>query len=209
MAGQPLSDDDVMAAHQHRFTAPWCRPPAPASTSDVTGPPGSTDPALSYLADLLADTREELTRADSKASLLLAAVGVILGALIAGLAGSNWTPLALDSRIQWAWWLGVAAAVAGVLSIAASVYPRIFQPRIPHPGVPAYYGDVAACRSVEAFRNAIGNVPIPKDRLINQAFVLARIVQRKYVLLRRGLCCLLLAISACTLAVVLNTLISR
>jgi MFS family permease len=201
-----------MPAYQARLTALWHRPLAsapPGPTSHAGEPPGTADPALSYLADLLADTREELTRADSKASLLLAAAGVILGALIAGLAGSNWTPLDLDSRIQWIWWLGVAAAAAGVLAIAASVYPRIYQPRIPHPGVPTYYGDVAAYRSVEAFRNSIGEVPLPKERLINQAFVLARIVQRKYVLLRRGLCCLLLAISACTLAVVINTLLSR
>ena len=82
-----------------------------------------------YLADLLADTREELTRVDSKAALLLAASGVIIGALLAGFFGGRWTPFDLSSKVQWLWWLGAASAAFGLFSIAAAVYPNIHQRR--------------------------------------------------------------------------------
>jgi MFS family permease len=171
--------------------------------------PEVVDPTSTYLADLLAETREELTRADSKAALLLAASGVVIGALLAGLFGSKWTPFDLDSKIEWLWWLGVTSAAFGVFSIAAAVYPRIRRNGTTHAGVPAYYGDVAAYENIDAFRSAIETVPRPKERLIDQVFVLSGIVQRKYVLLRRGLRCLLLAILACTAAVMINIPLGR
>lgn len=173
--------------------------PTPATTAD---------PAMGYLADLLANTRDELNRADSKASLLLAAIGVIIGALIGGLAGSKWTPMALGSGEQGLWWAGVAAAAGGVSWIAASVCPRIHQSKTAHPGLPAYYGDVAAYQDIDAFRNAIVQVPDARERLINQTYVVSGIVQRKYLQLRRGLLSLLVAIVACSLAVAMNVLLS-
>ena len=203
-----------MPTRQRRFSALLRLPPSPArkdfpSVSSGPSSPEAADPTVSYLADLLADTREELSRVDSKAALLLAAVGVILGALIAGSFGGHWTPLDLNYGIQWMWWLGVTAAAFGILAIAASVYPRIHQSGTPRPGVPKYYGDVAAYENIEAFGQAIEKPPISRGRLINQTFVLSHIVQRKYVLLRRGLRFLLLAISACILAAIINIPLGR
>ena len=163
--------------------------------------PDAADSPSSYLADLLEDTREELTRADSKAALLLAATGVAAGALLAGLLGGRWTPFSLDNRVEWIWWIGVCAAGAGILSIAAAVYPRIRLRSAPNPEAPAYYGDVAAYDSLEAFRRAVEQAPDPEARLVDQTFLVARIVQTKYVLLRRGLRFLLLATLACAGAV--------
>jgi Pycsar effector protein len=165
------------------------------------------DPAIGYLASLLEDARDELNRADSKASLLLAAIGVIIGALIAGLAGSKWTPMRLETGAQAVWWAGVAAAAAGVVWIAASVYPRIHQPETLYPGMPAYYGDVAAYQDVNAFRDAISRAPEARERLINQTYVVSKIVQWKYVLLRRGLLSISAAIIACMLAVIINLVV--
>ncbi len=178
----------------------------PAPTSPV--PATTVDPAMTYLADLLANTRDELNRADFKASLLLAAIGVIIGALIGGLAGSKWTPMTLASGEQGLWWAGVAAAACGVFWIAASVYPRIHQSKTPHHGLPTYYGDVATYRDVDAFHNAITQVPDVRERLINQTYVISGIVQRKYVLLRRGLLSLLVAIVACAVAIAMNVLLA-
>jgi hypothetical protein len=171
-------------------------------------PAADSDPATGYLTDLLANTRDELNRADSKASLLLAAVGVIIGALIAGLTGSEWTPATLGSGEQGLWWAGLGFAAIGVFCIAASVYPRIHQPGDMHPGLPTYYGDVAAYRHIDDFRKAIGQAPDARERLINQIYVISIIVQRKYVLLRRGLLSLLVAIIACGLAIGINALLS-
>jgi hypothetical protein len=184
-----------------------------AQTDDsgtLAGNPASPEAAesvLSYLKDLLSETREELARVDNKASLLLAAIGVIVAALIGGLAGSKWTPLSLNSAVQWLWWLGVAAASIGTFSIAAAVYPRIYQRGTPHPGVPAYYGHVAAYRDIGEFRLALDELPSVRERLVNQAFVLSGIVQRKYALLRCGLWCLLLTTTACALAVAISVLL--
>ena len=167
----------------------------------------TTESSMSYLADLLNSTRDELNRADSKASLLLAAVGVTIGALISGITGSKWTPTAMNVGEQVLWWTGIAAASVGVLLIAACVFPRIQQRDTPHPGLPAYYGDVAAYPDIESFREAVMNEPDPRERLMNQAYVVSRIVQHKYVLLRRGLLCLLVAVVACALAVGFNVLL--
>jgi len=201
-----------MSTHRLRLTAlhlPSPRPRAlpPVSGSSIT--PEVADPTASYLADLLADTREELTRVDSKAALLLAAAGVIIGAILAGLFGGKWTPFGLNSEIEWLWWLGVASAAYGVFSIAAAVYPRISRRGVTHPGVPAYYGDVAAYKNVDTFRRAIEKVPTSRERMIDQTFVLSSIVLRKYILLRRGLRCLLLAILACTAAIMINLPLGR
>jgi len=175
-----------------------------------SGKPGPAEAAGSvsgYLRDLLAETREELTRADNKASLLLAAVGVVIGALIAGLVGSHWTPLSLNGAVQWLWWLGVASAAIGVFSIAAAVYPRTIQHGTPYPGVPAYYGHVAAYRDISEFRRALADLPGAQERMVNQTFVISKIVRHKYALLRGGLWCLLLTITACALAVGISVLL--
>lgn len=187
-------------------------PSVPANPQLASGNPNpgyETDPTTIYLADLLTDTREELTRADSKAALLLAATGVAVGALLAGFLGGKWTPFDLDHRVEWLWWVGVGSSAAGIFSIAAAVYPRIGRRGAPHPEVPAYYGDVAECKDIEMFREAIAQAPSPQKRLIDQTFQVSRIVQRKYVLLRRGLRCLFLAILACVTAVLINIPLTR
>jgi MFS family permease len=160
-----------------------------------------------YLADLLSETREELNRADSKASLIFAAVGIILGTLVSAAAGAHWSPLRLAQDVQWLWWLGVVAAIYGTLSIAASVRPRF--PRAPHAGPPTYFGDVAAYASIEQFRQAVEQVITPLDRLVVQTFVLSRLVQRKYMLLHRGMWALFAAIVACSLAMVVSGLLGH
>ena len=190
-------------------TAPAWRgvsPPRPRTvlgrTADASG-----DPVTSYLADLLASTRDELARADSKAALLLASVGVITGALTGGLSSRNWTPLSLGGGQQALWWAGVAAAAVGSFLISASVYPRTRGTVIPG-GLPAYFRDIAAYPDVDAFRQAVGTAPDVAERLINQTYAVARIVRAKYAQLQVGLFCLLAAIVACTLSVILNILLT-
>jgi hypothetical protein len=160
-----------------------------------------SDSSTSYLADLLANTRDELSRGDSKASLILAASGVIIGALVGGIASSGWRPTSLGVFEQVLWWAGVGAAAAGLFLTAASVYPRTGRRGTPHAELPAYYGDVATYPDIESFRQALDTAPDPSGRLIHQVYVLSMIVQRKYVHLRRGMLCLLVATVACVLAV--------
>jgi Family of unknown function (DUF5706) len=168
------------------------------------------NPTTDYLVDLLKDTREELARADSKAALLLAASGVAIGALLAGLLSGKWTPFDLNYRIEWAWWLGVGSTAVGIFSIAAAVYPRhIHRGEASPPEMIAYYGDVVACKDIEQFRRIIEKSPSRERRLVNQIFLLSQVVQHKYVLLRRGMRLLLLAILTCTAAVLINIPLTR
>ena len=181
-------------------------PSAPVAALPAAAPGG--DPATIFLTDLLANIRDELNRADSKASLLLAAVGVIIGALLGGISGSRWTPMSLGAGEQALWWAGVVAAAVGVLLISASVYPRIRLRATPRSGPPSYYADVAAYPDVDAFRHAIREAPDVRERLLTQTYVLARIVEGKYLKLQRALLSLLVAIIACALAIALNVLLS-
>lgn len=178
-------------------------------TSGDPGPTQTSNPAVDYLTDLLDDTREELTRADSKAALLLAAAGVIVGALIAGLLNGRWTPSELDNRVEWVWWVGVAAAASGILSIAAAIYPRIRRRGAPRPGVPTYYGDIAAYENIDSFRLAIEGTSNSQKRLIDQVYVVSKIVQRKYVLLRRGLLFFGVGVLMSTIAILINIPLNR
>jgi hypothetical protein len=179
-------------------------PSNPPPSSGSSGVPAAPDPTITYLADLLGDTREELTRADSKAALLLSATGVAVGALLAGLLAGKWTPFELDNRVEWIWWVGVGSAAAGIYSIAAAIYPRIHRRSSDQARPPAYYGDVAGYEKIELFRQAVDQAVDLRERLIDQTFQVSHIVQRKYVLLQRGLRFLLLAIVACAAAVLIN-----
>lgn len=163
---------------------------------------------IQYVADLLSETREELKRADSKASLIFAAVGVVLGTLVSAAVSVRWSPLRLAPGAQWLWWLGVAAAVYGMLSIAASVHPNS-RPRVLSAGPPTYFGEVAAYPSIEQFLRAARQVTSPLDRMAVQAFVLSRVVRRKYVLLRYGMWALLAGAVACTAAIAVSGLLAR
>jgi hypothetical protein len=60
-----------------------------ATQGDVDGRHRQTD---EYARLLLAEAREELGRADQKASLLLAAASVAIAAIVTGLVGSGWKP---------------------------------------------------------------------------------------------------------------------
>jgi hypothetical protein len=67
---------------------------------------------------------------------------------------------------------------------------------------------VAEYPDVDAFRYAVSKAPDVTERLLNQTYILARIVQGKYLQLQRALLSLLIAIIACALAIALNALLT-
>ena len=72
------------------------------------------DESSQHAAALHRETREELARADGKATTLLGVVGLILGALLAGIIAGNWSPNHLGCFEEMIFWLGaVGAAAAG------------------------------------------------------------------------------------------------
>jgi hypothetical protein len=166
------------------------RPAGRTGAADNLAPPAAAaDPLQTYCENLLKTTREELTRADSKAQLLLAATGVAVGALLAGLLGGRWEPATLDNRIEWLWWAGgVAPTVAGIALLGAAVYPR----RTGRPGPPSrvvtYFGHVVTHPDVTSLRSALASSSLdPTAHAIHQLSVVSRIVATKYRLIRFGM----------------------
>lgn len=163
---------------------------------------------LLYTTSLLSSAREEIDRADSKASILLAASGVATGALLAGLMAGNWTPLELQATIQWAWWLGVFEAAIGVFFLALAVYPR---EQINDSGFSwsvVFYGDVLAYRSTTQLVGALERSAETRiERMADQLRRVSAIVNRKYRLIRRGMLMLFLSAATISTAIMINLLL--
>jgi hypothetical protein len=166
--------------------------------ADASGPEEQT-------ALLLSEAREELVRADTKSTLLLASTGVVIGALISGLIAGNWSPYELRNRIEWLWWIGVTASGVAVTLLAAAVYPRTAPSGRRRGAAFAYYGDVALCRSPEEVESALrGTSSNAMTHLSDQLYQVSKIVMRKYCLIRVAMWLLLLSSGTTLLAVVFN-----
>jgi MFS family permease len=181
-------------------------------TGDVNSAIGmssrSPDATLLYATSLLGSAREEIDRADAKASILLAASGVVAGALLAGLIAGNWTPLELQAAVQWVWWLGLAESAIAIGCLALAVYPRERKNDSETPGTVAYYRDVLAypttVQLVAALhRSTEANI----DRIADQLRNISSIVSRKYRLIRWGMRGLFLSAATITATMVINLLV--
>lgn len=137
-----------------------------------------------YTAQLLAEAREELSRADAKASLLFAVIGVVFGALLAGLISQNWQPDDLAAGADVVFWFGTVLAVAGAVSLGFAVWPRITHTQ---PGGPAsYFGDVVSYgEDRDALRAALAAGAENGERNVEQLAVVSNIVWKKYVGIRQ------------------------
>jgi len=169
-------------------------------TDGLTG-----DATLLYAKSLLGTAREEIDRADAKASILLAASGVVAGALMAGLIAGTWTPLKLPATIQWLWWLGSAEASVGIWCLAWVVYPRYPKRETEIPWAVGYYGDVLAFSAIPQLVDALQrSAETNVERVADQLWHISRIVNNKYRFVRWGMRMLFLAILTTSAAVVIN-----
>ena len=166
------------------------------------------DRAIRYAAKLLAQAREELNRVDAKASILLAGVGVAIGAVAGTIVTRGWKPFRLPLGQAVLWWAGAAAISAGSAVLLAAVYPhRRRRPldgsageRDQHIG---YYADVAVARSAAELAASIRQSATRELELVaEQLLQVSLIVERKYNLVRAAIW-LLAAGVACGVAVVL------
>lgn len=151
-------------------------------------------PVREYADILLVETREEVSRADSKASMLLAAGGVIISVVAGGLLADGWKPSDLTSGWwQALWFLGFALVLLGLVSLGAAVYPRVkvgyffFSSRRSHKSSreprdhPHYFAELADHPTVESARRAIEAVaPDITSRTVEQAWQLSHVAMRKF-----------------------------
>jgi Family of unknown function (DUF5706) len=151
---------------------------------------------------LLSESREELTRADGKASLLLAALGVGISAILAAILAGSWSPFRLAEPYQSLWWAGSFFAGVSFACLFLAIYPRVTH-RSASRGV-TYFGDVAGLETVDELRSALKRSETdPAERSVMQLHVIAGIADRKYRFVRSSLNALSLAIVFTVAAVLL------
>ena len=168
----------------------------------------SDEATLLYATSLLGNAREEIGRADAKASILLAASGVAAGALLAGLIAGSWTPVTLQVVLQWVWWFGVVESAVGICCLALAIYPRERKNDSRIPWTVVYYGDVLAYSTTAELvaalsRSAETNI----ERIADQLRHVSWIVNHKYKLLRWGMWGLFLAGVTIAAALMINFLL--
>jgi hypothetical protein len=158
---------------------------------------------LGALRDQLAETREEIVRVDSKASVVLAGAGVAVGVILAGLIAGDMKISSMSVVVLVTSALSATATLVGIGCLGAGIYPRCGTPQA---GRARYFAEAATYETAEALKRALAQDAIVGDRLVHQLWGLSKAVVNKYVLLRWGIRMLGLAIVLGVVAGVLDVI---
>ncbi|WP_413230926.1 Pycsar system effector family protein [Occultella kanbiaonis] len=136
---------------------------------------------------MLAEARAEVGTADAKASILLAALGVGFGALIAGLLAGDWEPADLEGLAEALWWIGAGFATASIVCAALAVWPRYVRSDASN-GV-HYWGHAATYKRLEDLACVLDSSSHEdgRQRTRHQLWALSKIVSRKYTFVRSAI----------------------
>ncbi|MEU5958969.1 Pycsar system effector family protein [Streptomyces sp. NPDC047525] len=161
------------------------------STPGVTDPPPAAPPETSgaHTAErLLADLRSEIARADSKASVLVAALGMTAGVFSGLLAGRNWQPGELTAAGATIWWAGVLAFVSALFALLLAVLPRLRGTTWTAGRPLSYFGDIQqAVREGRLLQALAETEHAPLSGLTAALAETSRIAVRKHQWIRVGL----------------------
>lgn len=161
------------------------RPGEPAEELVVKTDPD--DVARQYAMSLLSEARDELTRADLKASILLAASGVGASSILAGMISSTWSPLLLRTPWNLIWILGACLGLAGIGALAWAIYPRTSRGRDDE-GQLFYFRQAAGVRSVEELTAELRKSSLDAfRRSADQLWRVSQVVSSKYRGVRVGI----------------------
>ena len=155
------------------------------------------------LADqLLQESREELTRADNKASLILAAASVVVALILGGAVAGD---LTLSDQPRVVVVLAAVAAVAvtiGIVFIAVAVFPRT---GTGVQGRARYFADIDQCEREQQVAVALSfEVESPGLRTREQLLVLSGAVATKYAWTQRSMIALALGFTLAGVAALLS-----
>jgi hypothetical protein len=146
-----------------------------SSEARSTDRPAGTSPFVELLLD---ETRNEIDRADSKASIMLGGAGATIASLVGVLLAAEVRAAQVPSV---AWLLATATATSFVLSVgvlAAAVYPRIGKGTY---GRARYFVEYAQYRDVDELSDAVaGELDDIVGRHLQQLGVLSVIARTKY-----------------------------
>jgi len=137
--------------------------------------------------ELIKQVREEISRADSKSSIILAGLTFALGAVISSLFMGRWNPSSLEIHAQIAWWIGVGSILLSLFSLAQTIYPRTKNTNVNRvENLVAYYGDIHQLSSAALVSN-LNNTAVQESSQTDQLLMLSKIAYKKYSHLKRGL----------------------
>ncbi|MFE9772383.1 Pycsar system effector family protein [Streptomyces sp. NPDC005931] len=161
------------------------------TTTDPAPSPGpaATGPGRIHLCErLLTDQRAEIARADSKAAVLVAALGMTAGVYSGLLAGRGWTPETLSAQGALTWWAGVLSLVLSLLALLLAVLPR-YRTGSWTQGQPlTYFGDIQRAASTGHLDTALAATEAdPVTGLVAALTDTSRIAWRKHQWIRTGL----------------------
>ncbi|MFD6434028.1 Pycsar system effector family protein [Streptomyces venezuelae] len=153
-------------------------------------------------ARLLTEVRAEISRADSKAAVVVGAIAMAVGLLGGLVVSRGWDPsqLALPGAVVW--WTGICALVTSLLAMLLAVVPR-YRRSVWEPGLPlGYFGDIRRAADVGALTQALTEADRdPTPLLVNALAATSRIAAHKHLWIRVGL--LALAAAALLLPIAL------
>lgn len=137
---------------------------------------------------LLLDLRSEIARADGKASVLVAALGMTAGVISGWLAGSDWRPHSLSGPGTVLWWTGTTGLAAALLSMLMAVLPR-YRGSTWTPGAPlTYFADIRRAARQNRLAEALdATEDAPAAALLKALADTSRIAVRKHQWIRAGL----------------------
>ncbi|UED85133.1 Pycsar system effector family protein [Streptomyces profundus] len=137
---------------------------------------------------LLREVRVEIARADSKAALLVAALGLGAG-LFGGMTTSgDWSPgsLAVAGRVSW--WFGVLALIVALAAFLLAVAPRFGPDDWTSEAPLTYFGDIhRAARRGELRQALTATEAASEARLVKALEFNSRIASIKLRWVRHGL----------------------
>lgn len=93
----------------------------------------------------------------------------------------DWSADRLDRPYRIVWWVGLTFAAAESLALCLAVWPRI-RHRLPGPSA-TYFDEIALLGTVDKVKTALAGIDAA-ERTLTQLVAVARIVRRKYVLIR-------------------------
>ncbi len=163
-----------------------------ASNGEVVAPEVTThrdseEIARDFAVTLLTEARDELTRADQKASILLAGTTVAIGAVVSGMIASGWRPDELTPPWSLVWQAGGALGLAGTSALVAAVYPRT-RHGVDDEAQLFYFGHAARIATVsDLARELRRSSEDTFTRSADQLWRISRVVTTKYRFVRAAI----------------------
>lgn len=160
---------------------------APAPSAPDPPAPNSA-PGTKTAVRLLADLRAEIARADSKAAVGVAALGMSSGVACGVLVGGGRPSSHLSAPGAIVWWAGITSLALALLFLLLTVVPR-YRGSTWTAGAPlTYFGDIQRAVQRNQLPQALAETErLPMTALLSALTETSRIATRKHQWIRAGL----------------------